>query len=85
MTAWSESLRNVAVRVENTADRDAFLVKGRGGEFQMAILIETMRREGFELSVGQARSYFAQGRQPSGFIEPSNACTWTATKFSWAW
>ncbi|CAK7020338.1 MAG: GTP-binding protein TypA/BipA [Desulfovibrio sp.] len=47
-----ETLRNVAVRVEDTADRDAFLVKGRG-EFQMAILIETMRREGFELSVGR--------------------------------
>lgn len=47
-----ESLRNVAVRVEETDDRDAFLVKGRG-EFQMAILIETMRREGFELSVGR--------------------------------
>src|SRR5574344_428080 len=47
-----ETLRNVAVRVEDTADRDAFLVKGRG-EFQLAILIETMRREGFELSVGR--------------------------------
>ncbi len=47
-----ETLRNVAVRVEDTTDRDAFLVKGRG-EFQMAILIETMRREGFELSVGR--------------------------------
>ena len=38
--------------MEETSDRDAFLVKGRG-EFQMAILIETMRREGFELSVGR--------------------------------
>ena len=47
-----ECLRNVAVRLEDTADKDAFLVKGRG-EFQMAILIETMRREGFELSVGR--------------------------------
>ena len=47
-----EALRNVAIRVEETEDRDAFLVKGRG-EFQMAILIETMRREGFELSVGR--------------------------------
>lgn len=47
-----ESLRNVAIRVEETNERDAFLVKGRG-EFQMAILIETMRREGFELSVGR--------------------------------
>nr|MCR5563487.1 translational GTPase TypA [Desulfovibrio sp.] len=47
-----ESLRNVAIKVEHTEDNDAFLVKGRG-EFQMAILIETMRREGFELSVGR--------------------------------
>ncbi len=47
-----ESLRNVAISVEETPDKDAFLVKGRG-EFQMAILIETMRREGFELSVGR--------------------------------
>ena len=47
-----ESLRNVAIRVEKSADGDAHLVKGRG-EFQLAILIETMRREGFELSVGR--------------------------------
>lgn len=47
-----ESLRNVAIRVEETPEHDVFLVKGRG-EFQMAILIETMRREGFELSVGR--------------------------------
>jgi GTP-binding protein len=47
-----EALYNVALRVENTEDPDTFMVKGRG-EFQMAILIETMRREGFELSVGR--------------------------------
>ena len=47
-----EALSNVAVRVEETDDKDAFLVKGRG-EFQMAIIIETMRREGFELNVGR--------------------------------
>ena len=47
-----ECLRNVAIQVERTEDNDAFIVKGRG-EFQMAILIETMRREGFELSVGR--------------------------------
>lgn len=47
-----ESLRNVAVSVEETDDKDSFIVKGRG-EFQMAILIEQMRREGFELSVGR--------------------------------
>jgi len=47
-----ETLRNVAIRLEETEDRDAFIVKGRG-EFQMAIIIETMRREGFELCVGR--------------------------------
>ena len=47
-----ETLMNVSIRLEDTDDRDAFLVKGRG-EFQMAILIETMRREGFELCVGR--------------------------------
>ena len=47
-----ESRRNVAIQVEDSADSDSFVVKGRG-EFQMAILIEQMRREGFELSVGR--------------------------------
>ena len=47
-----ETLHNVALRVEAFETADSFLVKGRG-EFQMAILIETMRREGFELSVGR--------------------------------
>ena len=47
-----ESLKNVSIRVETAGDRESFIVKGRG-EFQMAILIETMRREGFELCVGR--------------------------------
>ncbi|PIE67213.1 MAG: translational GTPase TypA [Deltaproteobacteria bacterium] len=47
-----ETLLNVAVQVEATDDRDTVLVKGRG-EFQLAILIETMRREGFEFCVGR--------------------------------
>ncbi len=47
-----ETLKNVAIKVEETDDRESFIVKGRG-EFQMAILIETMRREGFELCVGR--------------------------------
>jgi GTP-binding protein len=49
---FKETLRNVAIRVEETEDKESFLVKGRG-EFQMAILVETMRREGFELTVGR--------------------------------
>ena len=47
-----ETLRNVAIRMEPSDENDSFIVKGRG-EFQMAILVETMRREGFELSVGR--------------------------------
>ncbi len=49
---FKETLKNVAIRVEESDERDSFVVKGRG-EFQLAILIETMRREGFELSVGR--------------------------------
>ncbi|MBS1515850.1 MAG: translational GTPase TypA [Bacteroidetes bacterium] len=47
-----ETLRNVALKVEDSPDGENFIVKGRG-EFQMVILIETMRREGYELSVGR--------------------------------
>lgn len=47
-----ELLTNVALRVENTASTDSFKVMGRG-ELQLAILIETMRREGYELAVGK--------------------------------
>jgi GTP-binding protein len=47
-----ESLMNVSIRVEADENKESFIVKGRG-EFQMAILIETMRREGFELCVGR--------------------------------
>ena len=47
-----ELIYNVALRVENTEDSAEFLVSGRG-ELHLSILIETMRREGFELSVGR--------------------------------
>jgi GTP-binding protein len=47
-----EALGNVAIRLEPTDSPDAFQVSGRG-ELQLAILIEMMRREGYELSVGK--------------------------------
>ena len=47
-----EALTNVAIRVEPTDSPDAFRVSGRG-ELQLAILVEMMRREGFEMSVGK--------------------------------
>jgi len=49
---FKETLRNVALRVEDSDSADSFIVKGRG-EFQMVILIETLRREGYEMSVGR--------------------------------
>src|SRR5215467_13569558 len=47
-----ELLTNVSLRVEEADNTDAFKVMGRG-ELQLAILIETMRREGYELMVGK--------------------------------
>ncbi|WP_457552642.1 translational GTPase TypA [Desulfobacula sp.] len=49
-----ETLMNVAIEVEESSTDESFTVKGRG-ELQLAILIETMRREGFELCVGRPR------------------------------
>lgn len=49
-----ELLTNVALRVEDTADADVFRVSGRG-ELHLTILIENMRREGYELAVGKPR------------------------------
>ncbi len=49
---YFESRRNVSLRVEDTATADAFQVTGRG-EFALAIVIETMRREGYEMMVSK--------------------------------
>jgi GTP-binding protein len=49
-----ELLTNMALRVEDTADTDVFLVSGRG-ELHLTILIENMRREGFEVAVSRPR------------------------------
>jgi GTP-binding protein len=52
-----ETLVNVAIQLEETEDRESILVKGRG-EFQLAILIETMRRESYEFCVGRPEVIF---------------------------
>jgi len=54
-----ELLTNVALRVEDTADPDVFRVSGRG-ELHLTILLENMRREGFELAVGKPRVVFRE-------------------------
>lgn len=62
-----EALHNVAIKVEEDKENDLFVVKGRG-EFQMAILIETMRREGYELTVGRPKILFR--KEGEDILEP---------------
>src|SRR4029077_4369909 len=54
---FREAEGNVALRITENPDHDSFEVAGRG-ELQLGILIETMRREGFELTVGKPRVVF---------------------------
>ncbi len=54
-----ELLVNVALRVEDTEDTDVFRVSGRG-ELHLTILLENMRREGFEIAVGKPRVVFRE-------------------------
>ncbi len=54
-----ELLTNVALRVEDTADADIFRVSGRG-ELHLTILLENMRREGYELAVGKPRVVYRE-------------------------
>ena len=56
---YREVKSNIALKVEDTADAGAFQVSGRG-ELHLSILIETMRREGFELCVSQPRVILQQ-------------------------
>ncbi|GJD67572.1 GTP-binding protein TypA/BipA [Methylobacterium gnaphalii] len=51
---FKEAEGNVTLKIEEAADKDSFYVSGRG-ELQLSILIETMRREGFEIAVSRPR------------------------------
>jgi len=64
---WKEIKSNVALRVEETESADTFKVSGRG-ELHLSVLIETMRREGFEMCVSQPQVIFREG--PEGKLEP---------------
>ncbi|BBG60869.1 Tyrosine phosphorylated protein A [Providencia rustigianii] len=63
-----ELVHNVALRVEETQDPDAFRVSGRG-ELHLSVLIENMRREGFELAVSRPKVIFREvdGRKQEPF------------------
>jgi len=59
---FREAESNVAIRVTESADKDSFEVAGRG-ELQLGVLIETMRREGFELGISRPRVLFRDGEK----------------------
>ncbi|MGN6097420.1 MAG: translational GTPase TypA [Bosea sp. (in: a-proteobacteria)] len=63
-----EAEGNVALKVEEAPDKDSYIVSGRG-ELQLAILIETMRREGFELGVSRPRVVFTRN-EAGQLLEP---------------
>ncbi|HZT47248.1 MAG TPA: translational GTPase TypA [Hyphomicrobiaceae bacterium] len=64
-----EAERNVAIRVTESSDKDAYEVAGRG-ELQLGILIETMRREGFELTVSRPQVLFKTDPDTGKRLEP---------------
>jgi GTP-binding protein len=64
-----EAEGNVAIRVRESAEKDAFEVAGRG-ELQLGVLIETMRREGFELSISRPRVLFKTDPASGRRLEP---------------
>jgi GTP-binding protein len=63
-----EAEGNVALEIRETPDKDAFEVAGRG-ELQLGVLIETMRREGFELSISRPRVIYQEDEQ-GNTLEP---------------
>ncbi len=64
-----EAEGNVAIRVRDTENADSYEVAGRG-ELQLGVLIETMRREGFELAVGRPRVLFQTDGTTGQRLEP---------------
>jgi GTP-binding protein len=66
---FKEAEGNVALRVEQAPNADAYIVSGRG-ELQLSILIETMRREGFELGISRPRVVFKKDEASGETLEP---------------
>ncbi|MHA1574078.1 MAG: translational GTPase TypA [Alphaproteobacteria bacterium] len=64
-----EAERNIAIHINENDDKDSFTVAGRG-ELQLAILIENMRREGFELTVSRPRVLFKTDETTGARMEP---------------
>jgi GTP-binding protein len=69
-----ELLTNVSLRVEDTGSTDSFKVMGRG-ELQLSILLEMMRREGYELMVGKPEIVTKRRKEDGKLIEPVERLT----------
>lgn len=65
----AEAESNVAITVTESDEKDAFAVGGRG-ELQLGVLLETMRREGFELSVSRPRVLYKEDPESGAILEP---------------
>lgn len=70
---FKEVKTNVAMRLEETESPDSYIVKGRG-EMHLSILIETMRREGYELQVGKPK-VITHRDEEGNLLEPMEALT----------
>ncbi len=70
----SQAEKDVAIRVRETEDRDAFEVAGRG-ELQLGVLLETMRREGFEVSVSRPQALQQIDPETGEKLEPIEEVT----------
>lgn len=66
---FKEAEYNVAIKVEESASKNGFELSGRG-ELQLGVIIETMRREGFEMSVGRPRVIFKKDHTTGKILEP---------------
>jgi GTP-binding protein len=64
-----EAESNVAIRVRETEEKDAYEVSGRG-ELQLGVLIENMRREGFEVSISRPRVVYRNDEESGERLEP---------------
>ena len=64
-----EAERNIAIRIAESDDKEAFTVSGRG-ELQLAILIENMRREGFEITVSRPKVVYKIDEETKQRLEP---------------
>lgn len=71
---YKEAEGNVALHISDSGGKDAFEVSGRG-ELQLAVLIETMRREGFELGVSRPRVVLRTDPQTGARLEPIEEVT----------